>query len=211
MGGAERRALILEGLTNRNLLNGQSLEWAQEHAEEEIDNYARIPAGGYADWENALFRTAHQQNYDFSISGGTDDTRFAGSISYTNQENIAYKSGFERYSGHLNFNNHYRNFDVGMNALFSLTKKEPLPGGGFYSNPMYALKVALNPSIPIYNEDGSYNENIPEISRNLLLDNEVNDMKTQIARTFASIEAGYTFIKGLRLSELFNVDRKSVV
>lgn len=206
MGGAERRALILEGLTNRNLLNGQSLEWAQEHAEEEIDNYARIPAGGYADWENALFRTAHQQNYDFSISGGTDDTRFAGSISYTNQENIAYKSGFERYSGHLNFNNHYRNFDVGMNALFSLTKKEPLPGGGFYSNPMYALKVALNPSIPIYNEDGSYNENIPEISRNLLLDNEVNDMKTQIARTFASIEAGYTFIKGLRLSELFNVD-----
>ncbi len=206
MGGDERRALILEGLVNRNLLNGQTLEWAQEHAEEEIDNYARIPVGGYADWEDALFRTAHQQNYDFSLAGGTDNTRFAGSVSYTNQENVAYKSGFERYSGHLNFSNRYHNFDVAMNSLFSLTKKQPLPGGGYYSNPMYALKVALNPSIPIYNADGSYNETIPEINRNLLLDNSVNEMKSQIARTFASIDAGYTFIPGLRLSELFNVD-----
>lgn len=207
MGGDERRALILEGLTNANLDAGETLELAQQHAAAEIDAYAAKPANGYADWEDALFRKAQQQNYDFSIMGGTESTRFAGSVSYTKQENVAYNSGFERYSGHLSFNNKYKKFDVAMNALFSITKEKPLPGDFWYSNPMYALKAVLNPSIPIYNEDGTYNTDIPSLSNmNLVYENEINQHKSQLARTFASAEVGYTIIDGLRLSTLLNVD-----
>lgn len=207
MGGDERRALILEGLVNANLNAGQSWEWAEENAEAVIDRYAAKPANGYADWEDALFRTATQQNYDFSIMGGSQATKFAGSINYTNQENVARNSGFERYSAHMNVNNKYKNFDVAMNGMFSLTNEKPLPGSDYYSNPMYALKTALTPSIPIYNEDGSYNTSIQAINNmNLVYENEINHHKSRIARTFASAEAGYTFIPGLRLSTLFNVD-----
>ena len=207
MGGDERRELILEGLTNANLDAGQTIEWAEEHAEEVIDRYAPRPKNGYADWESALFRKALQQNYDFSVMGGNRDTRFAGSVNYTNQENVARNSGFERYSGHVNFNNKFKKFDLAMNALFSLTKEKPLPGGTYYSNPMYALKSALHPSIPIYNDDGSYNTNIQSINNmNLVYENEINKHKSNVARTFASIEAGYTFVEGLRLSTVFNVD-----
>jgi len=207
MGGDERRELIWEGLRNSMVDSGSSMEEAARYADSQIDVYAPKPANGYADWDDALFRKAQQQNYDFSLRGGSENTRFAGSVNYTKQENVAYNSGFERYSGHLNFNNKFKKFDVGMNALFSLTKEKPLPGGTYYSNPMYALKTALNPSIPIYNEDGSYNTDITSINNmNPVYENEINQHKSQVARTFASIEAGYTIIEGLRLSTVFNVD-----
>lgn len=207
MGGDERRELILEGLVNANLNSGMTWEWAEEKAEEVIDRYARKPANGYADWEDALFRKATQQNYDFSVMGGTQNTKFAGSLNYTKQESVAKNSGFERYSGHMNLTNKYKKFDLAMNGMFSLTCEKPLPGGTYYSNPMYALKTTLNPSIPIYNEDGSYNTSIQEINNmNLVYENEINQHKSRVARTFASAEAGYTFIPGLRLSTLFNVD-----
>lgn len=207
MGGDERRELIWEGLRNSMVDMGSSMEEASRYADSQIDVYAPKPANGYADWDDALFRKAQQQNYDFSLRGGSENTRFAGSVNYTKQENVAYNSGFERYSGHLNFNNKFKKFDVGMNALFSLTKEKPLPGGTYYSNPMYALKTALNPSIPIYNEDGSYNTDITSINNmNPVYENEINQHKSQVARTFASIEAGYTIVEGLRLSTVFNVD-----
>ena len=207
MGGDERRELIWEGLRNSMVDSGSSMEEAARYADSQIDVYAPKPANGYADWDDALFRKAQQQNYDFSLRGGSENTRFAGSVNYTKQDNVAYNSGFERYSGHLNFNNKFKKFDVGMNALFSLTKEKPLPGGTYYSNPMYALKTALNPSIPIYNEDGSYNTDITSINNmNPVYENEINQHKSQVARTFASIEAGYTIVEGLRLSTVFNVD-----
>lgn len=207
MGGDERRQLILEGLTNANIDAGETVEWAEEHAEQVIDRYAPKPSNGYADWQKALFRKALQQNYDFSAMGGTESTKFAGSLNYTNQQNVARNSGFERYSGHVNVSNKYKRLDLSMSGLFSLTREKPLPGGTYYSNPMYALKSVLTPSIPIYNEDGSYNTNIKELDNmNLVQENEINTHKSHVARTFASAEAGYTLVKGLRLSTVFNVD-----
>ena len=207
MNGADRRELIIEGWRNAYLDNGKTPETAQKMAEEQAEIYAPIPKGGYSDWENALFRTALQQNYDFSAMGGTKNTKFGGSLNYTKQDNVAKNGNLERYSGRLNFSNKYKGFDLAMNAIFSLTKQKSLPGSTYYSNPMYALKAALHPSIPIYNEDGSYYTNIPQINNyNPLKENDNNIHTDRTARTFASIEDGYTFIEGLRLSTVFNVD-----
>ncbi|MDZ7633807.1 MAG: TonB-dependent receptor plug domain-containing protein [Bacteroidales bacterium] len=41
-------------------------------------------AGQYYDWESELFRTAVYQSYDLSISGGTENSNYYTSFSYTN-------------------------------------------------------------------------------------------------------------------------------
>lgn len=154
-----------------------------------------------------LFRKALQQNYDFSIRGGNEKTKFNASIGYVNQENVARHAGFERYSGHLNLTNTYKRLDFAMNAIVSLTKSRPMSGGWYYANPLYAAKYALTPSTPIYNEDGTYNTDIQLLNNvNPAYENSLNIHKSQLARAFASAEIGYTFIDGLRLSSLFNAD-----
>lgn len=210
MGGDERRELIREGYLNAQLDEGATPEAAAEYADQQADIYASKPANGYSDWFDELFRKGHQQSYDFSAMGGNSNTQFAGSISYTKQEGVSINSGFERLGGHFNFSNTYKRFDLAMNALLSVTKSKATPEGQWYSSAMYTSKYSLTPSVPIYNEDGTYNTNIP-LNGNLnpLYENTINDYYTQVARTFASLEAGYTIIKGLKLSTSFNVDYTS--
>lgn len=207
MGGDERRSLIYEGFVNNQMDKGKTLAEAQAYANSVIDNYAAMPEGGYADWVGALFKRGLQQNYDFSAIGGSDNTRFTGSLNYTNQEGVSLNSGFERFSGRLGFNNKYRNFELGMNALISLTDNKATPEDGYYASALYTSRYSLTPSDPIYNKDGSYNTNLPlNGNYNPIYENTVNKYYTQNARTFASIDAGYTFIEGLKLSTTFNVD-----
>ena len=207
MGGDERRELITEGLANSYMDAGDSYEWAYEYAEMDALAYAGKPAQGYSDWKDALFRKGHQQSYDFSVMGGSENTRFAGNLAYTKQENVVRNAGFERFSGHVNFNNTFKKWDIGMNALVSITKESPLPEGNWYASPMYGIKTYLTPSVPIRNEDGSYNTNLQQLGNiNPVYENTINNYRSQIARTFASLEAGYKIIEGLRLSTVFNVD-----
>ena len=208
MGGDERRELVYEGLVNGQLNQGLTQAEATQYADANIDTYAARPADGkYADWMDALFRKALQQNYDFSVQGGNQSTQFNASVGYVNQENVARNAGFERYSGHLNLTNKHKRFDFAMNAIVSLTKQRPMSGAWYYANPLYAAKYALTPSTPIYNEDGSYNTDIQLLNNaNPVYENSINIHKSQIARAFASAEVGYTFIDGLRLSTLFNGD-----
>lgn len=58
--------------------------------------------GIYFDWDDALFRTAVYQNYDFSVSGGSDKSSYFSSIGYTSEEGRIKVNGFDRFSGRLN-------------------------------------------------------------------------------------------------------------
>jgi len=61
------------------------------------DEYAvpeALPAG--TDWQRELFRTAAMQQYNLSVTGGTDVATFAISAGYLDQDGIAYGSGFDR-------------------------------------------------------------------------------------------------------------------
>ena len=207
MGGEERRELIYEGFVNQKLDEGLSQADAEAYADSQIDIYAAEPATGWADWEGALLKKGNQQNYDFSVRGGNASTRFAGSISYTKQDGVSYNSGFKRLGGHLNFSNSYKGFDFGMNALLTYTRQSAIPEGSYYSSAMYTSKLTLTPSDPIYNEDGTYNTNLSQNGNmNPLKEAEYNNYYTTVARTFATIDAAYNFLKGFKVATSFSVD-----
>ncbi|MBP0904921.1 SusC/RagA family TonB-linked outer membrane protein [Mariniflexile gromovii] len=52
--------------------------------------------------EDWLFRTANSTSHDFSMSGGTEDVNFFGSIGYQNTEGIIITQGFEKLNARLN-------------------------------------------------------------------------------------------------------------
>ena len=156
MGGEERRKLIHEGLVNFQLDKGVSEQEAQQYADANIDQYAKRLPQGYSDWESALFKTGYQQDYNLSASAGNQNSSFIGSLGYTKQTGVSLNSEMERFTGRVDASNKYKKVEFGMNASFSWTKNVHLPEGKFYGSAIYASKVNLTPSTPIYNEDGTY-------------------------------------------------------
>ena len=207
MGGEERRKLIHEGLVNFQLDKGVSEQEAQQYADANIDQYAKRLPQGYSDWESALFKTGYQQDYNLSASAGNQNSSFIGSLGYTKQTGVSLNSEMERFTGRVDASNKYKKVEFGMNASFSWTKNVHLPEGKFYGSAIYASKVNLTPSTPIYNEDGTYASGYRENNGyNPVLEAEVNDYYARTVRAMGTAKIAYNVWDNLKVSSVFTVD-----
>ena len=207
MGGEERRKLIHEGLVNFQLDKGVSEQEAQQYADANIDQYAKRLPQGYSDWESALFKTGYQQDYNLSASAGNQNSSFIGSLGYTKQTGVSLNSEMERFTGRVDASNKYKKVEFGMNASLSWTKNVHLPEGKFYGSAIYASKVNLTPSTPIYNEDGTYASGYRENNGyNPILEAEVNDYYARTVRAMGTAKIAYNVWDNLKVSSVFTVD-----
>lgn len=207
MGGEERRELIHEGLVNFQLDKGVSEQEAQQYADANIDQYAKRLPQGYSDWESALFKTGYQQDYNLSASAGNQNSSFIGSLGYTKQTGVSLNSEMERFTGRVDASDKYKKVEFGMNASFSWTKNVHLPEGKFYGSAIYASKVNLTPSTPIYNEDGTYASGYRENNGyNPILEAEVNDYYARTVRAMGTAKIAYNVWDNLKVSSVFTVD-----
>ena len=207
MGGEERRELIHEGLVNFQLDKGVSEQEAQQYADANIDQYAKRLPQGYSDWESALFKKGYQQDYNLSASAGNQNSSFIGSLGYTKQTGVSLNSEMERFTGRVDASNKYKKVEFGMNASFSWTKNVHLPEGKFYGSAIYASKVNLTPSTPIYNEDGTYASGYRENNGyNPILEAEVNDYYARTVRAMGTAKIAYNVWDNLKVSSVFTVD-----
>ena len=207
MGGEERRELIHEGLVNFQLDKGVSEQEAQQYADANIDQYAKRLPQGYSDWESALFKTGYQQDYNLSASAGNQNSSFIGSLGYTKQTGVSLNSEMERFTGRVDASNKYKKVEFGMNASFSWTKNVHLPEGKFYGSAIYASKVNLTPSTPIYNEDRTYASGYRENNGyNPILEAEVNDYYARTVRAMGTAKIAYNVWDNLKVSSVFTVD-----
>jgi len=58
--------------------------------------------GKYYDWDKALFRTGIYQTNDLSVSGGTENTNYYSSLSYTKDQSRIKINDYDRISGRIN-------------------------------------------------------------------------------------------------------------
>ncbi|MCQ2146494.1 MAG: SusC/RagA family TonB-linked outer membrane protein [Bacteroidales bacterium] len=90
-----------------------------------IESYNNSGRGGQSfDWEDALFRTAVYQNYDFSVSGGNDNSTYFSSLSYNKEQGRVITNDFERFSARVNLNQKVGKFlEFGTNISLSRSLK----------------------------------------------------------------------------------------
>lgn len=80
--------------------------------------------GKYFDWNKALFRTGIYQDYDLSVSGGREQTRYFSSLSYTKDKGRAYTNEFDRVGGRINLSQKIGKYiDFGSNVNISYNDK----------------------------------------------------------------------------------------
>lgn len=114
-------------------------------------------------WQNLLFRNAKMQQYEVSVSGGSEGTQYTFSGSYVNQEGIVLNTNYERFNFRTNVSTKINDkINVGM-TLMAYTTNGKEQANGKDAPVMYALN--LPPIYPVRNEDGSYGSMVrnPEI------------------------------------------------
>lgn len=81
--------------------------------------------GRYFDWDDALFRTGMYQTNDLSVSGGTDNTKYYSSLSYSKDESRIKVNAFDRITGRVNLSQKIGDFiDFTSNINIAKTDQE---------------------------------------------------------------------------------------
>lgn len=79
------------------------------------------------DWYDKVFRTAPQQNYTLSVSGGSAKTKYSLSGSILDQTGIIINSGFRRYQGKIGLDQNIGDrLKIGATVNYSNTKEDGL-------------------------------------------------------------------------------------
>ena len=152
------------------------------------------------DWQNALYQKAPTQTHDLSISGGAGNTKYYASLGYFDQQGVLINSATRRYSARLNVENRVaQKYAFGFNLSTSYIKdKFNSVGLGINENAsaLYSA-ISYDPSVPIYNPDGTYFR-----SPAMTIDNPVALINGQYAisdsyRTFGTVYGEYFLIPSL--------------
>jgi TonB-linked SusC/RagA family outer membrane protein len=177
-----------------------------------LNEYLVMPKGGYSDWEDALFRNkGFTQNYEASVSGGNEKTQFFASLGYRGQDGKVKNSWSKQYSGRLNLTHAVNNrFNIGTSIAITKMKQERVAEGTAYANPYYASRTYLWPTIPIYNEDGSYYEG-PLLTDNgyynLVKSSNSDRYPQDVFDVRASVWAEYKIYDNLKFKQTVNYTR----
>lgn len=118
--------------------------------------YTNYNDEGYdTDWLKAISRTAVTDNHSFSISGGNATTSYYGNFVYRNAQGVMKKTGNETLSMSFDISHWMLNdmLKVNLNVVADTYKYDMNN-----ATTVYRQAVIRNPTSPIWNEDGSYNE-----------------------------------------------------
>lgn len=169
-----------------------------------IDN-ERTMRTSDTDWFDQVARTGIMQNYDLSVSNGTDKGRYFFSLGYLKNEGVIENSMFDRLSARINTD--YKLFDglitIGENFTLNNTHEVEAPGG--------VLDAALQalPIIPVHTSDGGWGG--PTGSMNdrqnpVRLVDAVKDNRYSYWRTFGNAFVAVNPLKGLEFRTNFGLD-----
>jgi TonB-linked SusC/RagA family outer membrane protein len=120
--------------------------------------------GEGTNWIDQMFYdNAVTQNYTLGLNGGSDNSVYSVSMSYTGQEGIVggpSVSNYDRYS--IRLNSEHKLYDgflkVGQHLTMGYVEKNGIGVGNQYNN---TLRGAFNtsPFLPMYDKDGNYLNN----------------------------------------------------
>ena len=224
LGGDERRELLLLGLKNYALYKeGKSETDAETFANNNIEDFASKPIVGYdqsgkpikewTDWKSLLIKRGHHQNYQVSLSGGGESTRFYTSLSYMKQTGIFSNQGMERFTGNANVTHKFGHFTLTYSSLFSkINQNLTNDGGASFSSPIANYAFIQSPSSVAYLPDGTMargSETNSLTSVNPIYEALHTYDKTDIKRAFNSLKLDWNIWDGLRLSEKITYDYTS--
>lgn len=147
-------ASILNTLGETNAYKAGGWNALSEAAQNQINQLRNTNT----DWNDILFRNALTQEYNVSLSGGSEKADYYSSVGYTSEQGTVTGVGNTRYNITLKTNYQInRMLKVGASVYANERKQNTyLTDSNGFTNPVYYSRLA-NPYFTPYDENGNYN------------------------------------------------------
>ncbi|KAA3436146.1 SusC/RagA family TonB-linked outer membrane protein [Rufibacter hautae] len=224
---------VSEAYNPYEILNAE--EWFMLRAEA-FGNYEQRVGGNYADgvtaaideyyagtlplpgqfpsynWVEAIQQRGKLQEYNLSLNGGDDRTRFFVSGSFNKTEGTVLNSSFTRGTVRANLD-HKLNNKFSLESTIGLTASQavgPSTNAGFFTNGAFTGGLFTAPLNPIYNEDGTFNTSLVGTSLNIVQNIVREDRQGDIVQSVSNMAFNYDILPGLRARVLGGIDFSDV-
>ncbi|MBR5830187.1 MAG: SusC/RagA family TonB-linked outer membrane protein, partial [Tidjanibacter sp.] len=160
------------------------------------------------DWQSLGYQTSFMQNYNLSISSGTDRTTSFLGVNYVDDKGMLKYTEFKRFNIKVNntwsfLNNRLR---VGENMNLARYTEHLAPGG------IHELLLNQHPLIPVYTEDGNwggYVSSLSDMSNPMRLLEQAKDNESGNWRAFGNAFVELEPIKNLVLRSNASIDYRN--
>jgi len=162
------------------------------------------------DWQDMIFQDAMQQSHNISLTGGTNDIRYNGSLSYYDQDGVVINSNFNRLHGRFGITIQHKKMRVYLatnysKSIYSGNSPSQSSYSGmnnlFYS--VWGYRPVTTPNLDIYslvenNTDDGVDPSVDyRFNPIMSLNNEFNEKHNTYAGYNGFLE--YEIQKGLKL------------
>jgi TonB-linked SusC/RagA family outer membrane protein len=169
--------------------------------------------GKGSDWQSAGIRKAPVQNHELSVAGGDEKSKYLIAGNYFNQDGILYNTGYQRYSGRINYERNLNDaFKVNLNVFDSHSQENELAGTGFNTIAIgnaWSTLLQTVPIVPIHNAAGGFNDNNAYLTTptNPLQDILQTTNQSNLNRLLGNVSAEYKLLPTLVLKVTGGVDQ----
>lgn len=175
-----------------------------------------VPTGttDITDWYDEAYQTGIAQNYQFSVSDGTEKLRYYLSAGYTDEKGVLNAAYFKRYNFRANVDNQVRSWlKVSANVSYSDNNQNGITTGfGSNRGGIVLSVINLPTSIPVKDETtGLYNRvfyglNIANPIENM---NNGKNNSNKETRLIGSGSMLFTILPELTFKSSFTLDRRN--
>lgn len=149
LNASQYRSLIIDSY--RNMENPIEPTWA-------VIDSLNPKNNGNVDWQDALYRAAPQYKVDLSVSGGTEDIRYAWSSSFLHEDGIILNSNYKRVTSRLNVDfDISKKLTIGQSISYTNGINNRINAAGTGNTSLVRELLIRPPSYAMYLPDGSLN------------------------------------------------------
>jgi len=116
--------------------------------------------GANTDWQDEIFRTGISQDYNFSFSGGDENSTYYASLTHADWTGVMKGTAKERTIGKINLTQNAFDDRLKLTGTFSGTfeQNDYENYDGYDKDDILYQAFSRNPTDPVYDDDGSYDK-----------------------------------------------------
>ena len=118
--------------------------------------------GARNDFQDEIFRTSFTQNYNLAYGAGNETGNYRLSFQYQDQQGEVENSNFDRLTARINANQRFFNNRLRFDTQATISNIEavrpPIADDPNARGDLLSSVFAFNPTRPIFNDDGSFNQ-----------------------------------------------------